>query len=139
MKKDQLTCTKGTRKSAIRKTYIFPPIPNLPVIKNIQEAFDYIFIQHKTKGFLEKEVKHWKDVCEISRDTREIMESTLKLKDEHIERLKMGDMAPDTFVELTNNLERQRTVNRVLEKEIKQLKTELKRSKKFHYQDFILN
>jgi hypothetical protein len=48
-------------------------------------------------------------------------------------------MAPDTFVELTNNLERQRTANRALEKEIKQLKTELKKSKKFHYQDFILN
>lgn len=139
MKKDQLTCTKGTRKTAIRKTYIYPPIPDLPLIKNIGEAFEYIYIQHKAKVYLQKEVNHWKDMYEISKGTKDVIASHLKLKDEIIQALKMGDMVPETYVELTNTLEQQRIMNRDQEKEIKKLKAELKKSKEFHYTDFIHN
>lgn len=140
MKRNQLTCTnKGTRKTAIHKTVPFPPIPELPTIKNLQEAFEYIYLQYKAKVFLQKEVDHWKRVYEISKDTKDIIASHLKLKDEIIEALKMGDIPTDTFVELTNAIETERKNNQFLNKEIRRLKAELKKSKKFHYSDFILN
>lgn len=63
----------------------------------------------------------------------------LKLKEGIIENLRMGDIPPDTYEGLTNALEVQRTDNQFLNKEIKMLKAELKKSKKFHYSDFILN
>jgi meiotically up-regulated gene 157 (Mug157) protein len=139
MKKESLTCTKGTRKSAIRKTYAFPPIPNLPLIRNIQEAFDYIFIQYKTKVHLEKEIQHWKTMYEITSNTRDVMQTTIKLKDEHIELLKMGDIPPETYVELINKIEAHKTENKKLEKQVKELKEALKKSNRFHYKDFIVN
>jgi len=140
MKRNQLTCTnKGTRKTAIHKTVPFPPIPNLPLIRNIKEAFDYIFIQHKSKTYLEKEVQHWKEMYEISISTRQTMECTMKLKDEYIERLKMGDIPTESYVEIKNSIEEQKANNKNQQKEITYLKEELKKSRKFHYKDFILN
>ncbi len=140
MKKNQLTCTdKGTRKTAIHKTHPYPPIPGLPPFRSIHEALEYIFIQYKANLFLEKEARRWKHLLDLSKRTMDAIEMNLKLKEGIIENLRMGDIPPHTYEGLTNALEEQRTDNLYLNKEIRRLKAELKKSRKFHYSDFILN
>jgi hypothetical protein len=51
----------------------------------------------------------------------------------------MGDIPTESYVEIKNSIEEQKANNKNQQKEITYLKEELKKSRKFHYKDFILN